>query len=314
MRLLCIGFDGLGYKLWKEHLSSEPLSYVEMFSPIAVSGPAWVSLYTGLPLLDHGVRDVWGRPIHSKTYADNVEQCVWTALQKRGVGCELCVLPCTWPPSEVSPYMVSGFQQQGQPWAHPPSLQLPPDFAHWTDLCWWGGFMDPGNWHHAPHQMGYAACLAKAEAGTESLTQWYIDHHDEATDFGWIAYTFPDRLFHIWWNMPEIWPRVASRVKWVIDTLREALQPQATLIVSDHGWSVAEGHTHDAILAFEGQISLGKPGGYASQGYSVYDASNIIAGVFGVPWRTSVDVDEDLEQRERLEIERRLTELGYLER
>jgi len=311
MRLLVLGFDGLGFQFWRDYLHSylPGFDFVRLDSPVPASGPGWTSLYTGQPLSQHGVSDVWGRDIGgSKTYADTWAQTIWFQLAKRGMVCELCNLPATWPAKPIDRYHIPGMKTHN-PWAYPSALSAmvgSSEFLQWADICNWGGDTKPGNWHQVPAAMGYEACMAKAQEYAVCLTRQFVKWHaHDAVDFAWLVYTFVDRLWHIWWREPGLPGRAATMVHEVITKLSLILNPTCWLIVSDHGVDNERGHHRDGILAASGMKipDIGRD-------WAVTDVYFLIARIFGLD---TVALPPPVTGEEWPLIEQRLKDLGYLD-
>ena len=135
-----------------------------------------------------------------------------------------------------------------------------------------------------------------------------------------VQFSFIDRLGHVFGIAGDVeefcYALAASLAAKLVDTRR----PDATLIVSDHGFQGPE-HTDLGCLALAGAIRemVHLPDGYTP---SVLDVAPTIATFFGLTHPCEgndlirggpyVTRDGEADRRERAEITKRLRELGYL--
>jgi len=316
MELLCIGFDGLDHREWSRRLADQlpGFEYVLLHSPVPVSGPAWTSIYTGLPMEQHGVTDLWGRPeAGSKTHADVSPLCVWNALYRHGKQVALCNLPCTYPPSSVHPFHVSGF-----PWPddkcywHPERLGVPRDFKWRCEMVHWAEKHTPDGWAPQLRKWNPLDVRGYVEFDMRSVIKWFAGWKTKAADLGWLVFTFPDRLLHLWPDASWIHRFNAQMVMEAITQLEAMLQPKATLVMSDHGW-LERGqlgqfnHTEEGVLAWRG---MDMPQFWGAQMPTVSHVAHILADYFGVPLRSYA---ENLSEADMSYVRERLKSLGYFD-
>ena len=107
----------------KSVLSSEGLK--EEFKGVPFSGPAWTSIYTGLPPEEHGVESAaWISGSNKYAGFDQMPETVWEGLNKKKVSVGLFNMPMTYPIKPIDKWMVSGFPcNTANTIAHPESVE-----------------------------------------------------------------------------------------------------------------------------------------------------------------------------------------------
>ena len=321
MKLLCIGFDGLDFVEWKTRLAANfpDYSYCRLHSPYPASGPAWTSIQTGMTPDQHGVTNLWGlNDGESRTHADVEPDCVWNKLE---TSCAICNVPIAFPPSDVRPFMVSGFMQPLDSvfWS-PARLSVPGSFREWSDLVWVSGRDGLENWATRTEAMGYEHVLQLADEGSAQVARWFLANGAQQAEFGWIAFTFPDRLLHAFGprvkdfvtqeaaskcyeRRDALYLRFLELIWRLINFLDAQVRPDAVLIMSDHGfdhWGTS--HTQDGILAWRGMD-------LSEREYTNWDVAHIIARQFG----KTLPEPGVYTGPEKQVVEDRLRDLGYME-
>lgn len=315
MKLLVIGLDGFGFEHW-HHFMPSGWQPRELHSPNPSSGPAWTSIYTGVRPEEHGVLHVWGKKDLAypdcKTHADIKKNCLWNVLYAHGVTCDIYGMPITWPASAVRPRFVSGFWQGGfSNWCYP--MEKEPDKRHlrWSDVIWWVSD-NPGdcmNWmKRIVDSMTTKGFLAQLEECTKMYTSEFLATHEDA-DLTMVGYTFFDRACHLWYD--DVIETVGVLARDIVERLVEKLKPEKVLVVSDHGFGPGTqttcGHTKRGIIAGYG-FAKWQP--YDYKQFQTWDAAPIIAGVFGVDWKTAPRESEEVDEATLLE---RFRAMGYVQ-
>lgn len=93
----------------------EELARTSLYGPsdcepgLALTGPSWMSIYTGQPAAVHGVTDPWGRPVHgSRAFRSVREPFIWDILNRAGLTCGLVTLPLVFPAYPIDGFMIAG--------------------------------------------------------------------------------------------------------------------------------------------------------------------------------------------------------------
>lgn len=328
-KLLVIGVDGFGIEMWFAYQQIlEANSRVRcrtLFSTLPLSGPAWTSIYTGMDHEQHGVKDVWGRPLPpdpdrwphegSKTFSDIEEQCFWWKMNRIfGYDCAVFNMPMTWPPSEVRPFFVSGMWQRDKPYVFPESLhEKLPGWPEISDAAWWGGAETcrPESWPGGVTALKEVGALQRAAVLTELKAGLFVGmvSSEGGADLACYGFTDPDRMLHNWYAAGSAtWDWAPVTLKWIVDSLAFALEPERILVVSDHGMD-PDGHTPYGIIAeyvySDGDHMLDDRMWYT------YEVPAYVGKVFGIelPVAGQIAYSPD----ESAEMERRMKELGYFQ-
>ena len=124
MKLLFIAADGLGFnnaKILGERINLPFGLLKSLPNGMNISGPAWTSIYTGVPPEDHGVVSIWGHRVENATtihgrYIEKSEgydtlkyPCIWDYLNSEGLTCGLFGIPITYPVRQTNRWAVAGF-------------------------------------------------------------------------------------------------------------------------------------------------------------------------------------------------------------
>ncbi|KKK55105.1 hypothetical protein LCGC14_3077930, partial [marine sediment metagenome] len=239
------------------------------YSPVPVTGPAWMSIYTGKTLEHHGVRDVWGRKRvlpgygESRSYED--QYCFWDALNATGRRVGLFGLPACHPPREVQSWHVGGCGSAPDAMFWPADIEEHiPDgsvpFARVDLIHRWGGsypnFPDwPGRFGSLTDKKAIELTQFdtwKATAAALSLTK------SCSVDVLFLCFTFVDRFLHERdWDAlmredgPTMSTVVYNMVNSTISAAEKDFKPDTTIIVSDHGGAHGM-HTDMGVFAYKG--------------------------------------------------------------
>ena len=309
MKLLCIGLDGLGPDHWHDSMHFDGWQALPLHSPTPMSGPAWVSIYTGLTPEQHGVGDVWGRKYDgNKGLVDVKKYAIWNELYARGYTCDIYGMPITWPASPVRPRFLSGFLQQDfSNWAYPDLPKRRQEWLRWSDAIWWTATEPeqcPGWMTRIQDQMTKAQFMKELEKCAKLYTAHFLSTREDA-DLVMVGYTFFDRANHLWYD-PK---RTGKLAKEIVERLVDALEPEKALLFSDHGFADVPGekggaHTNTGVLAAYGLHNLG------CNDWHTWDICPLIGHIFDVELsrRPGGFVEKSYAEL----VEERLRALGYV--
>ncbi len=312
-KLLVIGFDGLDYEIFSRR-SNLGLKVHPLFAPVPVTGPSWTSIYTGDSVTTHKIRNVFGlkyrkrysqneslhtaiwfakqiarfilrKKLHSRsaTPADTPSKYIWQTLSNAGLGMKIVAMPITCPVKEVNGVWVGGFPVvKRQQWCWPPDIaeQVPDDYLELADIIQW--FIDPEcdshrKWKRLFGQMSMDDLAEKTTRKAFKLADFFTSLG--SADVEAVQFSFVDRIGHCFEISGEYEQFCYDLVEKLIKKLVDALQPESTMIVSDHGFS-GPGHTDYGCFALSGAIADRVQ---LSPGYtpSVLDIAPTLAGYFG---------------------------------
>lgn len=124
-----------------------------------------------------------------------------------------------------------------------------------------------------------AEILSMVKNDCVAVAEWFVEH-SRCADFGWVVFTFKDRLSHMWGLTDVVRAACGAIITGTFETLRY-LYPEGIMIVSDHsfrrtdGGIGVEGHAVPAVIA---ATSSGLIEGVDS----VLDVSSAILRAFGI--------------------------------
>jgi predicted AlkP superfamily phosphohydrolase/phosphomutase len=337
--LLVLGFDGLDYERYR---SRSAFDIDLLYSPVAVTGTAWTSLYTGDSLSSHGVRDTWGRNIRQQlragdwtvgfliqnlliernkfhTYESTPSTPFWEVLNDHGVSTNTVNLPVTYPARSIDGVQISGFPRPKGEQARgvtPPSVTPPKNYYEASDII--HRFMDPyvdghGAWRPDVEQMGIETVLdQRREYGLELLEYTTSLPRSDVTAIQW---SFVDRIGHVFGITDQTQGPVFDLVDELIDRAVETIDPEALVVVSDHGFE-AKDHTQEGVLIHDG-LDLPE---LHDKTVTTHDVAPTICEYFGTSMDCDgvalqrISTDRELEATGDYENMRgHLKDLGYLE-
>ncbi len=320
MELLVIGYDGLPFWL-TEKLPAlgvvRPLD-AEVVGGITMSGPSWTTIYTGLSVAEHRVTAPMGQEgPGAKGYADLKGKVIWDILGKDGHTVALGNLPCTRAVRKVNGFHVAGFPRTPTKYRYPYSLPVPDDFHHKTDLGMYADYEDGGwgDWGGAIRGLGVPeVAFSLVKEHSVEIAEWFVELAYGA-DFGWITFTFLDRLGHLLGMTPQAQEASLASIRATLSVLRD-LEPESTLIISDHGFKPGHEKSHlahepEGVVAAQGLIAnLVK----TQERWKTRDVVALIAACFDsvAPEASEPPTEEELEDAGR-EVQDRLEAHGYLE-
>jgi hypothetical protein len=268
---------------------------------------------------EHGVRHTWGLkvPGESNNHRDIRGECVWNKLYAKGVTVDAVNLPVTYPASHVRPRFVSGYQQAGKYVKAPSDLELPEDYLQWSDMIWWTSEKPeecPGWIGRTKDKYAKAELLNRAEQLAWSLVEWYVGTH-EGAGLGMLGFTYHDRALHVW-NEDDVYRWSGDLTQRIVEEVCNALQPEHTLIVSDHGFH-ALGHHPWAAVGYKDFPFDIKDGEWATEdkpqwtGMCTWLVAPLIARLFGFELVPPGEPDYTIE--DKMVVEQRMRDLGYIE-
>lgn len=311
-----MGFDGLGYSPARFSPIGQLLGLRTLYAPLAVTGPSWTSIYTGLTAKQHGVREAWGRPRNQhRSLGQNASHLFWKRLKKDlGMRTSLCMLPLVKPGWAGADICVEGFpvekRKQG-PAVQPKGLVYGGELLAKTDIAYWpGSSAQPANWAQ-PLRTRYTVedMAIKVREGCFAEANWWVNNGVDGIDFGFIGFMVPDHPAHVWpWQWAEILlPLVAE----VMEYLMDCLQPESTMVVSDHGFCMdGTGHTHAGVFGFDG-LSFEPP--TRANVLHNWSVPSLVFKELGLETTFRKKNVNELSEGELKHIRHRLKELGYIE-
>jgi len=186
-------------------------------------------------------------------------------------------------------------------------------------LIWCSGHEELEKWAGRIEERGHERALKQADEGSAQMIRWFVANGGGDADLGWIVFTFPDRMLHAFGprvsdfetddKAKEMFKRRDAlhvdmlELIWKLTKFLESeLQPESTLIMSDHGfdhWGTS--HTQNGLLAYRNL----EP--FASEGKANYDVARIVAEYFGHSWEPASPYTAP----EQAAVEARLKALGY---
>jgi len=287
-RLLLIGFDGLDYELLKKRNSSD-IRLLPLLAPIPATGPSWTSMYTGDSMATHNIRDVFGLEFRRRysrndflhimlwhwhnlgrvlrrlpprqrhaTYETTSSKYLWDTLSQAGVKMKMVNMPITSPVRPINGVYVGGFPViLRKKWYYPDTLEkvVPPDYFEITDMIQW--FSDPEMhshrfWKKSSLNLGVDEVMRRLEKGVFKLVDFFLSL--PSADLEMIQFSFIDRLGHVFEMTEDIEQRGYELVAKVMDRIISEVNPQSTIIVSDHGFQIT-GHTELGCLGLRGELA-----------------------------------------------------------
>lgn len=353
VKLLVIGFDGLDDELFDTRNTLD-LDVLPLFSPVPATGPGWTSIYTGDDASTHNIRDVWGME-RFRRYARNPilndviwylhqlgrltrgknlrgrydtrettrSTYLWDTLNDADLSVRLLNLPITCPARPVQGVHVAGFPLIHEDWYFPTEIGalIPDDYPAIIDLNQW--LQDPqydahGVWKRRITKFPRRTIFEKSRRDALQLCDLFDSL--PAGDFEMIQFSFCDRFGHVYGVRDETEDVAYALVLGLIERLIDASEPDAVLIVSDHGFQGDE-HTDRGVLGLGGAMrdEIDLPDGYVP---SVIDVAPTIADVVGTEHvcdGSALTCADELTERpddpyqdEKMEMLQRMRDIGYM--
>jgi hypothetical protein len=317
MKLLVVGFDGVSPDVFQR---AWPIDVRPLRTEIALSGPSWTTIYTGLAAAEHKVYTPVGQPSQGgQSYADLEGKVVWDEVGAHGYRVGLVNLPCAIPVREVNGFHVTGYPAVLGEVIWPEDLKVPSEYLQMADLGHYGEWTGRGwrGWgQHLRAQVGSPAeVLALVGRHTEALTAWFIRTLPGCNaELGWICYTFPDRLGHLYGQTGETLATIVDLIAWTMGMLTGCVIADSVLVVSDHGFkqdgslTTEEGHEPEGVIAATGRLQEvinSRPYWFN------WNVAELVLSSVGIPGRATFVEGYESEEARR-EVEKRLEAFGYL--
>lgn len=247
--ILVFGIDGFGWN-WRELITARGFSARPMFSPHAMSGPAWTSILTGLKAESHGINN------HQVVdeIADRLRpRYLWDHLAANGKEAVIINAPFTWPPPMTRRLLVSGYPCRAGKHVYPASKA-----DNWPvrDIDIFLRHFQQGE--SASIDTADEVLFEEAKEGRWSVAHRVrLELEEGQPDVLFIGNTDLDRLGH---GAAGMFADESRRVELlndildVVDRMESVLYPTCTLIVSDHGLDTTAAlngewwHTHGPDL------------------------------------------------------------------
>ena len=278
MRVLVLGIDGMTFRVLdplieKGYLPNfkslkEEGSWGILESTIPpVTGPAWMTMATGLPTSSHGVFGFWDYTADMQprmVTRRKAGKAIWEILSEAGK--KVCVInvPLTYPPDPVNGLMISGFTTPSldAPFVYPKDFQarlfeISPHYV--IDVA------DPVLRFDKEKFLSFIVSMSQARY---ALVEHFLDQKRDVWDFMFVVFVGPDRIQHVLWEelqnhdpaVVEYYTLLDRLVGQIVDKLD---QNDLLFIVSDHGFKGIE-HVFflDQWLYEQGFINVKKDKGY----------------------------------------------------
>ncbi|MFO7958167.1 MAG: alkaline phosphatase family protein [Candidatus Brocadiia bacterium] len=279
-KLLIIGIDGADH----EYLSAQfergrlpalrTLAGEGAFGPLRstcppVSCPAWVTMTTGrspgdLGLFDFTLPDGYGKRLVCD--ADVGELRLWDYAGANGARSLVFNVPVTYPPRPISGVMVSGFlSPSGSQFSSPPEVgeELRQRFGY-----------APG--HAATKKQQMQAVRQRRDAFLHLLRR-------DGWDVAMVVFGATDWAQHNHWEDRGFIDRLFSEVDEAVAAIVEEADPDNVLVLSDHGFTGADGILNVNRLLAEGGLLT-----YGDEGSDPYAPTGAMVGRDGETSRLAV--------------------------
>lgn len=274
MRLLIIGMDGMDSLYVHEHVDELPTlkRFMDEGALLRVNsvkecitGPAWMSIYTGVQPSVHGIKQ-WqrkerGGPVAGYTWDASKSKTIWEILSEE-FRLGVLFMPLTFPARRINGFMISGFpapwkatktNRRIKPWRR---SVFPKSIAEYAEKYPTDMVDVVGDRRAGENEKVMAAVADGKVECAKRLTEEF------EVDILAICFTMIDRTLHyLPFNaMGETWEQIAAR--WyqradkTIADLMKHYDPIDTVVVSDHGGK-DRGHTYHAIFAGLGESFAG---------------------------------------------------------
>jgi len=261
-RIYIIGLDGFNMKLFRAleeegvvpHLSR--LMNNGLFGPLrstipSYTGPAWVSMFTGVNPGRHGI---YGFTRRSSSGYDSImlnssiigAPKIWDMLNREGLSVGIFNVPFTFPPERVDGFMISGMLTPSlkSEFTYPPELKSRLGEDYLIDISL--------NLEKEWDNTRVVDRLEEELKGKRVILNKLLSEYDP--DFLMTVFVLPDRIQHLWWKYicssgqefnGSFRDRVRTKVFSLFKELDEAIgelgarldKDDILLIVSDHGFT-----------------------------------------------------------------------------
>lgn len=352
MKLLVLGFDGLDHEYARAVIPPKYNIY-PLRSQVGLTGCEWTSMWTGIPVETLGLynfyphSDALARGVPRRFSYSNLEGYFWWEIaMAAGISTGVCGVPACAPLREPeNGWILGGVGSLDENASHlvrtgldtqvqadyvmgDEALYVHPLIAH----CKYWGFM--GRWYDLILSMGY-----------ETFFRWMQGHAFRKihfmtlgpTDVGCLYFRFFDHMIHHYLaSFNENPEPVFEAGRAIIKQAVKMLQPEAVIIMSDHGGRIGARHRDTGIVAT--WPSAPSPLPESDSGYSVdytiaksYEWMDFVTAIEGpyVPGTADVAsiilselglepkppppaLGETYDEDDMEQVEKRLKDLGYI--
>lgn len=256
-----------------------------------VSPPAWNSIHTGMNPGKHGIYDfsTFGEDYNRRSVnlSDRRATPFWEILNDNGISTGLFKLPFTYPPDDVSGFMVTGF----------PTPNTVDDFTMPQSLVERVGpveeLFEDWSFQQAGDYDAFRANLVRvAERQTDNFIELLQDYD---TDFSMTVYDGSDRIQHFFWkyfdsshpryepdsslvgSIEEYYETVDKGIGRILDEVDDKCD---VIVLSDHGFGPLEYDIYvDEWLEERGYLSR------RSEGSAQKRTNDVLAKTLGLGWK-----------------------------
>ena len=336
MKLLFIAADGLGFsnaQILGEQLNLPSGLLKSLPGQMNMSGPAWTSIYTGVPPEKHGVVSTWGHYVEediiirdkgrekiikkSEGYDTLKYPCIWDYLNSEGLTCGLFGIPITYPVRQTNRWAVAGFcrsleTSDGGLYYNVKSevgMDVIESFVRLIKASHKGPYkyhLDKyGEWVKITGQVsGLNEVLNICEENYQkriTLLEGILNEYP--VDCLFLSFEFFDRIGHLYYDTrgEEALDFAGKWLKYFVETFKA----DKIICVADHGIT---GSVHDYDGGAIGNIKLPT---------SVLDVKNYILREFNIPLDKDVKIaplncDDGSWNKEDEKVKEILQSLGYI--
>jgi len=332
MKLLFIAADGLGFnnaQILGERINLPSGLLKSLPGQMNMSGPAWTSIYTGVPPEKHGVVSTWGHYVEkdiiirykdrekiikkSEGYNTLKYPCIWDYLNSEGITCGLFGIPMAFPVRQNNRWAIAGFcrsleTSDGGLYYNVKSeveMDIIESFVRIIRASNNIHLDKYGEWVKIRDQIN---SLDEALDICEENYQKRFDLlgeilNDFPIDCLFLSFEFFDRIGHIYYDTEgeEVLGFAGKWLKYFIETFKA----EKIICVADHGIT---GSIHDYDGGAIGNIELPT---------SVLDVKDYILGEFNIPLDRDVEIaplncDDGSWNKEDEKVKEILKSLGYI--
>lgn len=236
--ILVIGLDGYAWD-WRGHLERERFYVQPLFSPHALSGPAWTSLFTGLRAETHGVEHSSLPRYVEGNKKERPLRYLWDQLAVADREAVVVGVPFTHPPRLTRRLLVCGYPTLPDHFCYPRIRQKDWPYEH-LDLYYRHEGETPEEFLAVPDEQ----LRAEAMESRWRQAHWFLKAVTEhPPDLAVLCLTDLDRLGHYTYRSfreEEIRDTVIVDIMAMVRRLIDRLAPDWTFLVSDHGQDLSQ--------------------------------------------------------------------------
>ncbi|WP_459192725.1 alkaline phosphatase family protein [Halosimplex sp. J119] len=265
---------------------------------------AWPSLFTGTNPGKHGCLDFLSYDGYDWEVIDSThlrERALWEYLSEAGHESVVVNVPVTHPPRPFDGALIPGYTAPEDPPTHPEGILDDVREAIGRYRIYPEGDLTADD---------YAAHREVVRARGDAF-EYLVDRFDP--EFGFIQFQQTDTVFH---RHPEEWKAVEAVYRAVdaeLDRLLDRYDPDAVLVVSDHGMGEYDGYEFrvNEFLREEGYLST-RRGGDGMPAWGTVRDTRLASGETGKPETTALDTAMALAARAGITTQRVVTVLDAL--